>query len=512
MKVHSVFSLVVTIPFFILSSKSFSQGEKKVVKLVRSDVSEYDKSIIDAQRVKGNVQFLYEGTQFFCDSAHIFSNKDFNAYGNIRIIKPGEFQVTAGWMKVDQKKKIATLSENVVLKDNQMTLTSPSLFYAIDTEIASYNSGGRITSNANKNVLTSKEGTYFTKTETFYFKKNVVLKNPDYTVLSDTLQYQDRTEKAFFFGPSKLNGKDSEIYCENGWYDTKKEICQFNKHAWVRSEKTILKGDSIYYDGEKGFGEVFRNAVIRDTTSNFFISGEYGYHIEKNEMSLITQKALLTQIFEDGDSLFIHADTLKSFPDSSEKEVLYAYRNVRFFKSDMQGVCDSMKYAVTDSTLKLFANPVMWSEENQITGDTIIVTTSKNKIDRMFVRSNGFILSQSDSTHYNQIKGRNLDAQFFDNELRTVFVEGNGQLIYFPEEEDTDSTASKILGMNKGECSNIHLYIEDNTIKRIRLEREANSKFQPMKLTDPNTFKLDGFKWDQKKRPLKKEDVFLKPE
>ncbi len=509
---HSVFSLVVFLLLLFSELSSIAQGERKVVKLVRSDVSEYDKSIIDAQRVKGNVMFIYEGTQFFCDSAHIFSNKDFNAYGNIRIIKPGEFNVTAGWMKVDQKKKIATLGENVVLKDNQMTLTSPSLFYAIDSEVASYNAGGKIVSNANKNILTSKEGSYHTKTETFFFRKNVVLKNPDYTVNSDTLRYHDRTEVAYFFGPSTLKGKDSDIYCENGWYDTKKEICQFNKNALVRSEKTILKGDSIYYNGEKGFGEVFKNAVIRDTTTNFFISGEYGYHVESSKLSLITDHALLTQIFEDGDSLFLHADTLRSQPDSSNKDVLYAYRGVRFFKTDMQGVCDSMKYAISDSTLALFSKPVMWSDENQITGDTIIVTTSKNKIDRMFVRYNGFIISQSDTAHFNQIKGRNIDSKFVDNELRSVYIEGNGQLIYFPEEESSDSLPSKIIGMNQGECSNIHLSIEDNAIKRIRLEREANSKFQPMKLTDPKTFLLDGFKWTENIRPKNKKDVFLKPD
>jgi lipopolysaccharide export system protein LptA len=512
MNVHSVFSLILFLALFTWSNNLFSQ--KKLVKLVRADVSEFDKSYIDAQRVKGNVQFIYEGTLFYCDSAHIFTNKDFDAFGNIRIIKPGEFNLLGDVMHVDQKSKVATINNNVVLRDNQMTLTSNRLIYNIDSEIASYTGGGKIVSNANQNVLNSKEGSYHTKTEIFYFRNKVVLKNPDYTVNSDTLKYNDRTEVAYFFGPTTIEGDDTFIYCENGWYNTDKDICQFNKNAFVRSEKTELRGDSIYYNGEAGFGEVFKKVTIRDTTANFFISGEYGYHEEKTKKSFVTDKALLTQFFEGGDSLFMHADTLKSVPDSAGKDVLYAFYGVKIFKDDLQGKCDSLVYAVSDSTLRMFNEPVLWSDENQITGDSIRITMANNKVDRMFVRENAFIISETRQGKYNQIKGRKLTADFIDSKINSVYVEGNGQLVYFPVEEKKDSLSTKppkLIGLNKGDCSNIFIQIKENEIKKLRLEREANSTFSPMKMADSANFLLDGYKWLIDLRPMSKADLFLKP-
>jgi lipopolysaccharide export system protein LptA len=518
MNVHSVFyylMIILAISGISVQSSAQTSRPRKIVKLLRADVQEFDKSLVDAQRVKGNVIFEYEGTMFYCDSAYIYASKDFDAFGNIRIVKGSEYNLTGKFLHIDQKKKIGTITDNVVLRDNQMTLTGSRLNYYIDSEIASYTGGARIVSNVNQNVLTSKEGSYHTKTETFYFKNKVVLTNPDYVVKSDTLQYNDLSEIAYFFGPTTIEGDDTEIYCENGWYNTKKDICQFNKHAWVRSEKTILKGDSIYYNGEKQYGEVFRNISIRDTTTNIIISGNYGIHHEQNKESLVTDRALLTQIFSAGDSLFMHADTLKSLPDSAGKDVLYAFHGVKFYKSDFQGKCDSLSYAITDSTLRMFYSPILWNGTNQITGDSISINNKDGKIDRMIIRGNSFICSESKKEIYNQIKGRNMTATFQENDLHSIYVEGNGQLVYFPEEDaKKDSTGAiiskpKLIGLNKGECSNIYIEILDNEIKKLRLEKESNSTFSPMNLADKSNFLLDGFLWKGAERPKSKEDLFL---
>lgn len=508
MNVHSVF-YAFSFLFLLLSFPTWAQ-QKKTVKLIGADENVFEKGYIDAQRVRGNVRFVYEGTFFYCDSAHIFKNDDFDAFGNILITKPGEFSLTGAFLHVDQKAKTAYISNNVVLRDNKMTLTTNELTYKIDREIAQYYSGGRIVSSANKNVLTSKQGEYHSKIETFFFRKEVVLKNDDYTVYSDTLRYHDLKEVAYFFGPTRIVGDDTEIYCENGWYDTQKDISQFNKNAWVRSEKTILKGDSIYYNGEKKYGEVFKNVTIRDTTQNVIISGEYGIHHQQTKESTVTRNALMTQFFSNGDTLFLSSDTLRSLSDSIRGDRMFAFRKVRIFKQDIQGVCDSLVYEVTDSTLHFFKDPILWSEKNQITGDSIIVVNRNDQVDKMYVRSNAFITSESLNQKFNQIKGRNMEASFTDNELRQVYVMGNGQLIYFPEEEKKDSLDPKpprIIGLNKGECSNIHITIRDNVVERIRLEKESNSRFTPMQLSTENDYLLEGFRWNALLRPKDKRDV-----
>lgn len=507
MNIHSVFFYALFSLVFSNVIYAQSQPGKKIVKLLGADETVFDKKYIDAQRVRGNVRFVYEGTFFYCDSAHIFKNDDFDAFGNIVITKPGSFNLTGGFLHVDQKKKTADITSNVVLRDNQMTLTTQQMTYFIDKEIANYYGGGKIVSAANKNVLTSQTGAYNTKNETFFFKKNVVLKNPDYTVYSDTLKYIDPTEVSYFFGPTRIVGDDTEIYCENGWYDSKKDISQFNKNAWVRSEKTVLKGDSIYYNGEKKYVEVFKNVSIRDTTTSVVITGDYGIHKEKTKESLVTKRALLIQFFDDGDTLYMKADTLKSLPDTAGKDILYAFRNVKIFKSDVQGLCDSLVYEMSDSTLHFFKEPVLWSSANQITGDTIHITNRNNKIDKLLVRSNAFIASVADPRKFNQIKGRNMDGIFIENEISEVYVMGNGQMVYFPEEKKDSLSKPQIIGLNKGISSNIHIKIKDQEVKRIRLERDSDSKFSPIKMADENNFILEGLLWREEKRPRKKEDV-----
>ncbi len=492
---------------FIQGFSSISQNQPQRVKLIKTDELLYDISIVDAQRLKGNVQLEYEGTMFFCDSAYLYANDNFDAFGSIRIIKGSDYTLTGETLHFDKASHSANVDNKVVLRDREMTLSTDHLVYNTESEVASYFGGGKIVSTRDRNVLTSNKGFYHSKTRTFYFRKDVVLKNPDYTVESDTLQYNQLSEIAYFYGPTNIKGGKTNLYCENGYYNTKKDQCRFGKNARVNSENHILKGDSIFYDGKKRLGEVFRNVSIEDTTSNFIISGQYGLHNEITNESFVTREALLTQIFDNSDTIYVHADTLRSRPDSLEKNLVKAFHGVRIFKTDMQGKCDSLVYSEADSTMKLFRNPVMWSDKNQITGDTIEISTSNGVIKNLLVKGNAFIISEADTGKFNQIKGRRLTGYFTKNELSRVYVEGNGQLVYFPE--DDKKKDAKVMGHNKGDCSNINIDIADNRIQRIRMETAPNSTFSPLSLAPADDFKLKGFLWRINERPLSREDLFV---
>lgn len=486
---------------------------KRKVRLIHSDDWQYDKSLVDAQRLTGHVQLEYEGTLFFCDSAYLYANEDFDAFSNIRILEPGGYQATGDLLHFDKTNQLATMRNNVNMRDREMTLVTDFLTYDLGTEIATYTGGGKITSAANKNTLTSRRGSYHSKTDMFYFRDQVVLKNPDYTVHCDTMQYHDVSEVTHFFGPTTIAGDGTSIYCENGYYNTKKDQSRFGVNAKITSESTTLIGDSMYYDGKTGIGEVFRNVEIRDTTDDYIISGDYGKHYEKTKLSFVTGHALMTQVFDD-DSLFMHADTLRSVSDTSGKDMVYAYHGVKLFKNDLQGKCDSLFYSSSDSTLQMFVDPVLWSEQNQITGDSISLRMKAGKLSRLFVNGNSFIISDAEARgdsivvgeKFNQIKGRKLTGYFVDNDLSEVYVEGNGQLIYFPTEDEKKKPVA--MGLNKGDCSNIHITVKDNELKKIRMETESNSVFTPMKMSDQQNFKLEKFKWRIDERPRKFADIF----
>jgi lipopolysaccharide export system protein LptA len=491
---------------FINAFPSLSQNQPKKVRLIKTDELLYDIAIVDAQRLKGNVQLEYEGTMFYCDSAYLYANDNFDAFGSIRIIKGAEYTLTGETLHFDKASHSANVDNKVILRDRDMTLSTDHLVYNTESEVASYFGGGKIISTRDRNVLTSNKGFYHSKTQTFYFRKDVVLKNPDYTVESDTLQYNQHSEIAYFYGPTNIKGGKTDLYCENGYYNTKKDQCRFGKNAQVNSENHTLKGDSIFYDGKKRLGEVFRNVSIEDTTSNFIITGQYGLHNEITKESFVTREALLTQIFENSDTIFVHADTLRSMPDSLDRNIVKAFYGVRIFKTDMQGKCDSLVYSEADSTMKLFKNPVMWSDKSQITGDSIEITTSNGVIKNLVVKGNAFIISEADTGKFNQIKGRRLTGYFTKNVLSRVYIEGNGQLVYFPE--DDKKKRAKVMGHNKGDCSNINIEIAENQIQRIRMETAPNSVFSPLSLAPVNDFKLEDFLWRIGERPRSREDLF----
>ena len=96
---------------------------------------------------------------------------------------------------------------------------------------------------------------------------------------------------------------------------------------------------------------------------------------------MVTQNALLNLI-ADKDTLFVHADTLKSTRTEAKRDI-NAYNNVKCYKSDMQAKCDSLSYNLQDSTIELFKNPIIWSDKFQITADSILLLVSTGKIKRM---------------------------------------------------------------------------------------------------------------------------------
>lgn len=491
--------------FSVLSILASAQ-EKLKVEILHADEVVMDPSISEAQRLLGNVRFKYKDALMFCDSAYRFNDGNFIAYSKVRIVQGDSLQLFSDRLSIDNTTKVAHLSDNIRLREKDMTLTTDLLDYDFDTDIASYYGGGKITSKTNSNILTSEQGFYDTESKFFQFRKDVELVNPEYTISSDTLRYSSNAEQAFFYGPTTINSEDTEIYCENGWYNTVSDLCQFNENALITSGSTIMKGDSIFYNGKTGDGEVFRNVEIQDTTSNYLIQGEYGRHNERERRSLVTGKAEMIQFF-DGDSLFLHADTLLALPDSIGKQVIHASERVKFFKSDLQGKADSLTYSESDSLLSLFGKPIIWSKENQISGDQIDLTLNGGKIREMHIDKNSFIISEAIPGKYNQIKGKRTIGYFTDNSLRRIDVFGNGQIVYFPSEEKDGRTS--ITGLNRVDCSDVSLEVKENEIVKVALLTKPSGALHPLQKAQESEFTLEGFFWNTLQRPMSREDIFL---
>ncbi|MHC1706298.1 MAG: OstA-like protein [Bacteroidales bacterium] len=489
---------------FICLLHSASAQKTARVNLVSANTMEFNKDMgADLRRVLGNVVFEHEGATLFCDSAWFFEEKNqVKAFGHIRIKVSDTLNIYGNNLNYDGNTKIADLTGKVKMVDKQTTLLTERLNYDRNTGIASYNTGATIT--GDENTLKSKTGYYYTANKQFFFKDSVVLLNPRYTMKSDTLLYHTLTRVSDFKGPTRIFSKENFIYCENGWYNTIKDIAQFQQNSYIKSEGQLLKGDSLYYDRVNGIGRAFENVYLFDSVKNIIVTGHYGDYRKKAGYAVVTD-SVLGMLIEKQDTLYMHSDTLfATFDTANVTKTLSAYHKVKFFRHDLQGLCDSLKYNVQDSTITLFHLPVLWTEENQLTSDSIRLWITNNKPDSMMLYNSAFISSREDTLKFNQIKGRNMTGYFRDSQLEKVRVEGNAKTVYFAVEDDGTS-----IGVNIAAASDMLISLKEKKVNTIKYLNKPDATLFPEKDVKQEDIILPGFKWYEKRRPANRHQVFI---
>jgi lipopolysaccharide export system protein LptA len=493
--------------FIFLFAQSNVDGQKKrMIKILNAETLEFGDALGDnVQRLKGDVQFENKGLLLYCDSAYFYPNNIIEAFAHDHANRGDSLHLYSDKLEFDGDKQEAIASGEVVLKDKEMRLSTDRMHFDMKENTSSYYTGG-VTTNKD-NTLTSKIGHYNSYTKLFSFKDSVKLSNPDYSMITDTLQFNTRSEIAYFKGPTTIISKESTIYTEDGWYNTQTDKSELRLNNILSTENQILNADIIIYDRGSGLSKAFNNVVISDTTNKVIITGEVCHYNQKTERSFVTNRATMIQAFEE-DSLFLHADSLWIYRDTLENQnEIYAYNNAKFFKPDLQGVCDSLVYIQKDSLIRMYTEPILWSEDNQLTGEYMELKIFDGEIKQLNIDKNAFIISQVDSLHFNQIKGRTMQAIFQNNEMNRIYVNGNGQTIYFAEEEKEQ--IKKIIGINKLDCSSIVVYIEESKIVSMTFIQQPNGVMIPINKVDPTKLRLENFILKNDVQPLSKEDIYI---
>jgi lipopolysaccharide export system protein LptA len=436
-----------------------------------------------------------------CDSSIYYrSENKFNAYGNVAINQGDTLFMYGDQLEYDGTSRLLHIKGNVRLKDKKMNLTCKEIIYDRKNNIAYYNSGGLLTQE--DNILKSRLGFYNAATKRFTFKDSVLLLSPKYTIEADTLQYGSVSKIAYFLGPTYICSDSSTIYCENGKYDTRNDIAYLTQHAVITKKAQTIKGDSIYYNLQNGNGELYGNAYLSDTINKYVITGDFARYIEDPEFALVTGKPIYA-LDIDSDTLFIGGDTIHIAPDEFDNRKVRVFRNTKFFKSDFQGKCDSLIYTEQDSTFQLYHNPVVWNQNNQLSADFIFMTTRKGNMDSLHMIDNAFLIALEDSSKYNQIKGRDMYGKFFDNELRLIYVSGNGQTVYYAYDEE-----DKEVGVNRADCSNLIIRINESKVERVTFITKPDAiLYPPGKIPQGELF-LRGFNPRYKEQLQGKTDLF----
>lgn len=497
-------------PYFILLTavlfvfKIASAQEKKEIKILGAN--ELKLVTLDgreAKMLKGEVQLQQGDALLECDIAYFFNDKnDLDAYGNVHITQ-AQTQIFADTLRYFSVDKRTSLTQNVKVLSQEITLFTSHLDYFTESQFAFYYSKATIISNFD--TLTSQKGYLKSAESMAFFKEQVQLKSTDYILNTDTLQMNTQTKEIFFVAPTSIVSPSQTIFCEQGTFNPQLHQAHLGINTRLFKDNKILNTDSLNYNTHTQIGKTFSYFEWIDTASHLLLYGTQANFSESNNSILAINYPVLVHI-SDNDSLFITGDTLFSYTDTTTQlSTMIFYHDVSFFKPDLQGKCDSLYFSYADSVLKMFVQPVLWTQENQLSGDTIFVYMKNQKFDQFEMFENGFMISQLKQNYFNQVKGKKITGYFKENQLDFMHVVGNAESVYYIEDN-----IKALVGANWAVGSEINIYLKEKKVDKIVFYEKPEAMFYPIQKITPEEIQLDNFKWQTHFRPPNKNAIFLK--
>lgn len=480
-----------------------AQAPKKIV-VEHSDYFDVNQvEIPDAVLLTGNVRVNHDGVVLTCNKAYYFQKENYiKAFGNVQLIQGDTLFLNSKYAEYNGNVKKAFATGNAVMSSPDATLATDTINFDRNTQEVFYNSPGTI---VNKdNTLKSKSGKYYVAQKKFQFITAVTITNPTYVIKTNHLDYFSNSGHSYLFGPSTITSKTNYIYTEKGFYDTKKNLAHFLNKSYIRYDDRVIKGDSLYYDRNREFASATRNVKITDSINRGIVKGNYAEIYKKQDSMFVTKRAVAVN-FVENDSVYIHGKKLMVTGKEGNR-IIRAFNNVRFYKTDMSGKCDSIHSSSKTALTKLIGNPILWNGENQITGDImhLIGNNSTKQLDSLKVLNNTFLVSKDTlGTGYNQVKGQNLYGKFIEGKLHEVDIVKNAEVIYYMRND-----AKELIGINKNVSSKINIIFDKNAIETITFFKQVDGDIYPEKDLPENARKLRGLVWRGDERIKSKDDIF----
>lgn len=459
----------------------------------------------DAQILRGHVRFRHDDVILTCDSACYYEqNNSFDAFGHVKMNQADTLTLTSRVLFYDGSDQMAQARYDVVLTHFKSKLYCDSLDYDRLYQLGYFFQGGKLVDG--DNTLTSEWGQYSPPTREAIFNYNVDLKNPDFTLLSDTLHYNTGSAIARIVGPSNIDNGDNHIYSERGTYDTRAGHAFLLDRSIVNNKGTTITGDSLDYLEEGSTCRAYHNIVYVDKDNQNMFTGNYVLYIDSIGYAEAADSACCID-YSQRDTFYVHADTFKLFTydidtDSMWREVR-AYNHVRAFRVDVQAVCDSMVWISRDSCLTMYRDPILWQMGQQLLGEEIKAWMNDSTIDSTHVIRQALSVERLDSICFNQMTGDLMRSYFTNGHMRQTHVEGNVLVKYYPLDDD-----SLMIGLLHAESSELKIFIGEEKVEKLWMP-ESEGKLHPLALIPPGQRNLLNFQWFEYIRPIDKYDIFV---
>lgn len=205
------------------------------------------------------------------------------------------------------------------------------------------------------------------------------------------------------------------------------------------------------------------------------------------------------------DSLGVAAsDSVTVAPiDSTMVTFMAMYHNVKMYRNDVAGRCDSLIYTSLDSIARFYKDPILWSDKkNQFTSDSLQIIMRNNAVYKANFIENAMIVTKEDSIHFNQIKSVEMVAYFNENDITRFDALGGVQAMLFFAERDTTITL-----MNQKECRLLSAKIANREIQRVQYVGDIKSDMVPTYKLPVEKMRLRGFAWKEELMPKDRDEI-----
>ena len=485
----------------LLLTGVISAQKKTTIHILNADKADYDERLgKDIQRLIGNVVMRQDSTYFYSDSAYYNERtKFFDGFGNVHINVNDSVNIYSKLLKYNGETKFAELFHDVILQDDSTVLKTQYMTYDRVKHLATYPNKGTITRNDKK--LVSKKGYYRDDTKVVYFRKDVVGTMPDYKIVSDTLVYDTENEMMYFYGPTNIYNKENTLIGNYGWYNTATDFVYLDRRATLKNKEQSMTADTMFYNKKTEYAKALSNVVIEDTTYKTLMTGEYA-EMWRNIGKCMMTNNLKAIYHKETDTLFAKADTMYVYFDTLDNKIqsIKAFYNVRFFRNDIQGKCDSLHYVIADSMIYMRVKPVIWADGSQMSGDLIDIKIKEQAIENLIMNPNAFVIQEDSISGFNQVKGKKITAYFKDNDIKNMFNEGNAETVYWLRDAD-----GSLIGINFSQSSEMDIRIRNRQISNIKYFKNIKETLYPLEQVKDNMEYLDGFLWQEDERPVRGE-------
>lgn len=483
---------------------------------------------VSLEALSGNATVKQGNTILKGDS--IIINKQtgiLEVFGNVHINDADTVNTYAQYLKYIGSEKIAYLKNKVSLFDGKAQLFTDDLVYNVETGIATYQGGGKVIND--KTTLTSREAVYYSDTKDVFFKQNVHLRDPKYTMDADSLRYNTIFKNAYFISPTHIVSESGIIDTHSGTYNLETGEAVFTDKTVFRDSVRFISGNKVAIEEKTGLIQIEGNGKFVDSLNKVIVLGNQLLIDKKNSTFLATRKPVMI-IYSDHDSTYISADTLfsgkrireikkdtlpldttcissKSIAVGTVKDSIsyfIGFHHVRIFNDSIQAVSDSLHYSTEDSTFKLFQHPICWNGQTQLSGDTMYLFTENQQAKKLMVFNNAIAINQTKEGLFNQISGRTMNGFFKEGNIEYIRTKGSpAESIFYPQDEN-----GGYIGMNRSKGDVIDVFFVKKELNKVKFVNDVTGTLYPLKQIPAEIKQLKNFDWQDKRRPKNKLELF----